>query len=225
MTEYVTQPQPSQEGMSLYPNLEQATAPPSEIGDEGHAFRLVKIDKIQKEIDIEREKRKTLSKKYHKVIKAVRAVDDFLVVCTMGLGVAGIGVLSTIIAAPVAIGMEAAALGAGLLSIVGSNVTKRLILKAEKHDKIMTIAETKLNTINDYVSRSLMDNYVSEDEYTMILNELEKFNTMREETRSKIRVGLDEATKQSLINQGKEETMKNFQNMFGSVINRRSVRR
>ena len=56
---------------------------------------------------------------------------------------------------------------------------------------------------------------MTDEEYSLILSELEKFNSMKEEIRSKIKIGIDEQTKQSLINQGREETIKSFQNMFG----------
>ena len=61
----------------------------------------------------------------------------------MGLGAAGIGVLSTIIAAPIAIIMESTALGCGFLSIIGGVVNKKLIAKSEKHEKIKVLAEAK----------------------------------------------------------------------------------
>lgn len=200
----------------IYPSLmEEPSAPGIDAIHAGSSFRLEKIDKIQKELDTEREMRMQLSKKYHRAIKGVQAADEMMIVTSMGLGVAGIGVLSTIIAAPIAIAMEVAALGIGLLSVVGTEVSKRLILKAEKHDRIKTMAETKLNTISDHVSRALRDGVISDEEYTDILDELQKFKVMKEETRSKIKVGIDEATKQSFIEQGKQETMTSFQRMFG----------
>jgi hypothetical protein len=212
----------------LYPTLPPAlpSAPNGEIHiieGTAHTYRLRKISEIQQEIEREREKRAMLSKKYHRGVKVIAAVDDSLVVATMGLGVAGIGVLSTIIAAPIAIAMEASALAAGLLSLVGGQVNKKLVMKAEKHEKIKTLAEAKLNTISDHVSRALKDDMVSDEEYSLILDELEKFNTMKEEIRSKIKIGIDEQTKQSLINQGREETIKSVQNMFGK--SRESFRR
>ena len=105
----------------IYPSL-LVTAP-----EEGTAqsYRLQKINEIQKEIAIERDKRANLSKKYHRVIAGV---DSALVVSSMGLGAAGIGVLSTIIAAPVAIVMESVALGTGLLSMVGGQTNKKLTM-------------------------------------------------------------------------------------------------
>lgn len=185
-----------------------------ELGRAGHSFRLEKIDKIQKEIDQEREHRLKMSKKYHRAIRIVQIFDEAMIILTMGLGVAGIGVLSTVVAAPLAIAMEASALGVGFLSLIGSQISKRLSLKAEKHDKIKALAEAKLNTISDHISRALRDGVISDDEYRNILDELEKFKVLKEETRSNIRVGIDEATKQSLIEQGKKETMTSFQKMF-----------
>ena len=38
---------------------------------------------------------------------------------------------------------------------------------------------------------------------------------MKEEIRSRIKVGADEQRKQSLINQGRKETIKSLQTMFG----------
>ncbi|KAH3690891.1 hypothetical protein DPMN_193077 [Dreissena polymorpha] len=132
----------------------------------------------------------------------------------MVLGATGIGVLSTIIAAPVAIAMEGAALGLGLLSIVGGQTNKKLSMTTEKHEKIKTLADAKLNTISDLISKALADDQISDEEYSLILSELDKFNQTKEEIRSKIRVGIDDATKQSLIAKAREDAILSFQNMI-----------
>ena len=178
------------------------------------SYRLQKINEIQKEIATERDKRANLSKKYHRAVRVIAGVDNVFVVFSMVLGATGIGVLSTIIAAPIAIAMEGAALGIGLLSIVGSQTNKKLSMKAEKHEKIKTLADAKLNTISDLISKALADDRISDEEYSLILSELDKFNQMKEEIRSKIRVGLDEQTKQSLIAKGRDDAILSFQNMF-----------
>ena len=193
---------------NVYPSL-PATAPG------GESYRLQKINEIQKEIAIERDKRANLSENYYRAVKVIAVVDAALVVSSMGLGAAGIGVLSTIIAAPVAIVMESVALGTLLLSMVGGQTNKKLTMKAEKHEKIKTLADAKLNTISDHISKALVDDRISDEEYSLILSELDKFNQMREEIRSKIRVGIDEETKQSLIAKGREDAISSFQNMFG----------
>ena len=121
----------------LYPTL--PSAPEGEViivEGTAQSYRLQKINEIQKEIALERDKRANLSKKYHRAVKVIAGIDCALVISSMGLGAAGIGVLSTIIAAPVAIAMEGVALGVGLLSIVGGQTNKKLSMKAEKHEKL-----------------------------------------------------------------------------------------
>ena len=113
---------------SLYPHI--PTAPVGEVHiveGSAHLYRLQKIGEVQKELEVERDKRSALSKKYHRSVKIISGIDNVLIVGTMGLGAAGIGVLSTIIAAPIAIIMESTALGCGFLSIIGGVVNKKLM--------------------------------------------------------------------------------------------------
>ncbi|KAH3787292.1 hypothetical protein DPMN_165413 [Dreissena polymorpha] len=140
----------------LYPSLPPVAVPsapePTSVEGTAQSYRLQKINEIQKEITTERDKRANLSKKYHRAVRVIAGVDNALVVSSMVLGAAGIGVLSTIIAVPVAIAMEGAAIGIGLLSIIGGQTNKKLLMKAEKHETIKTLAEAKLNTISDLIS-------------------------------------------------------------------------
>ena len=133
----------------------------------------------------------------------------------MGLGAAGIEVISTIIAAPIAITIEAAALDTGLMLNVASQTSKRLSMKAEKHEQIETLADAKLNTISYHISKSLIDNHISDEELLLILSELDKIKQMKEGIKSKINLEIDEEMKQSLIAKGRENTIASFQTMFG----------
>ena len=80
----------------------------------GHTYRLQKINEIQKMLEEERDRRLDLSKKYHRSVEIINGIDTALVATIMGLGVAGVGLLSTIIAAPAVLAMEGAALCTGL---------------------------------------------------------------------------------------------------------------
>ena len=160
------------------------------------------------------EKRKNISKKYHRTIQIISNVDSALVAVSMGLGTAGIGLLSTIIAAPLVIAMEGAAIGAGLLGIIGGQVNKKLIRKAEKHEKIKMLAEAKLSTINDLISKALSDNTISDGEFALILAELTKYRQLKEEVRSTTKHTIDEETRSSFINQGREEAMDSVKRLF-----------
>ena len=197
----------------LYPIMPEwePSAPPL---DGGQSYRLQKINEIQRVLEDEREKRHNLSKKYHKAVKVVGNIDSALVTISMGLSVAGVGILSTVIAVPAVIVMETTALGAGFLGIIGSQFNKMLMRKAEKHEKIKVIAETKLDTINGLISKALTDNKISDEEYTLILSEVIKYRKMKEDVRSKTRKSIDEEMRTSLINQGREEARNSFRKMF-----------
>ena len=83
--------------------------------------------------------------------------------------------LSTVIASPAVTVIEAVSLGAGLLFIVGGFISRHLILKDEKHHKIKLLADKKLNVISDLVSKALDDETISDEEFSLVLSELDNF--------------------------------------------------
>ena len=84
--------------------------------------------------------------------------------------------------------------------------------KAEKHEKIKTIASTKLDTIASHVSKALSDNKVADEEFRLILGELEKYKVMKE-VRSKTRKKIATETEETLIERGRQEAHESFQKL------------
>ena len=143
------------------------------------------------------------------------ATDTTLLSASMIMGIGGVGLLSTIIATPIVIGLEAAALGCGLLSIAGKFASRRLSVKAKKHDQIKVLADSKLNTISDHVSKALSDGKISEEEYHKIVGEIQKYSQMKSEIlagakKAHTTITLDEEAKNALIQQGREEARAKF---------------
>ena len=66
----------------------------------GHDYRLKKITEIQMSLEEERISRRRLSEKYYRIVTWVNNSDAVLIAVSMALGVAGVGLLSTIVAAP-----------------------------------------------------------------------------------------------------------------------------
>ena len=54
-------------------------------------------------------------------------------------------------------------------------------LKIEKYEKIAMLAVSTLNTINSLISKALTDDTISDEEYSLILLEFEKFTQMNED--------------------------------------------
>ena len=100
------------------------------------------------------------------------------------------------------------ALFTGLLSMIGKYSVKKATSKAEKHEKIKTIASAKLDTIASHISKALNDNKVTDDEFQLILEELEKYKVMKEEVRSKTKKKIPTETEESLIERGRRESFR-----------------
>ena len=50
-----------------------------------------------------------------------------------------------------------------------------------KYDKIVLLGKEKLNTIKFLISKSLIDSYISHDEFVSINNVLREYNDMNKE--------------------------------------------
>ena len=132
-----------------------------------------KINEIQSFLEKEVATREALSKKYFRAASLVDNVDTALIAITLGGGAGGLVLLSTVIAAPAVIAIEGVALFTGFLSIIGKYSVKKSTFKAKKHEKIKTIASAKLDTIASHVSKALSDNKVTDEDFRLILEELE----------------------------------------------------
>ena len=116
------------------------------------------------------------------------------------------------IAAPVVI-VIGVALFTGFLSIMCKYSVKKSTYKAEKHEKIKTIASAKLDTIASHISKGLSDNKVTDEEFRLILEELEKYKVMKEEVRSKTKKKIATETEESLIERGRQEARESFRKL------------
>ena len=196
----------------LYPELPAGPAETQSVNNTppDQYFRLQEISRLRNHLEDEKDKRSQLYKKYRRRINAVDAADTALISASMGMGIGGVGLLTTVIAAPVVLGLEIAALGCGLLGVAGKFIGRRLSVKAKKHDEVRVLAESKLNTIADHVSRALTDGQISDEEFRLIIDEAQKYTQMKAEIRTGAQkahaaVTLDEETKNSLIQQGRDE--------------------
>ena len=194
----------------LYPELEMV----------GKQFRLERVCEIQRQLEGERDYRAALYKRYKRGVNAADGVDSALVTASLGAGAAGIGLLTTVVAVPIVIGLEIGAVAAGLLGIGSKYVGRRLLAKARKHDDIRVLAESKLNTINDHISRALKDNAISDEEFRLISDELEKYHEMKKDIRAQAAkahasVAIDEAEKKRLIAHGREEAREELRKAMG----------
>ena len=193
--------------MTLYPSIDEIN---KESGVDG--FRLQQISELEFRLQKERDTRISMYKKYNRAVNALDVVNAVLMVATIGLGGTGIGLLSTIVAAPAVVIMEGAALVSGVTGLILKFITTKLKKKVLKHDEIRVLADSKLNTISDHISAALTDGKISEEEFKLVLSEFDKFNKMKHDIQIKSRKesGISEAQKKEFMEKGRQQAQAIF---------------
>ena len=97
-------------------------------------YIVLKNYEIQEILNAERDKRNELSTKYNRRVNIIGMIYTCLGVTAIGLGITGVSLLSTIVAAPAVIEMEAVSIFMGLLRVVGNRAIKKMSLKIGKHE-------------------------------------------------------------------------------------------
>ena len=147
-------------------------------------FRLKKIDEIRNYL-IERINRNELmSKKHKKVCRVLNYIEHSLISIFTITGCVSISAFASLVGIP--IGITSYSIGLKICAItVGIKKYKSIIKKKKKkHDKIVLLAKSKLNSIEVLISKALIDSNISHDEFVLINNVLKKFYDMNEEIKS-----------------------------------------
>ena len=204
----------------IYPELptirEQPTAPNVVNGgadDRGHSYRLNVIRDIQNFFEEEIKQREAFSKKYFRIAKVVNMIDNGLITITIGAEGVGAILFATGAGAPFALALGISGAATGLISLIGNIFSKKATTKAEKHLKIKTLATAKLDTIASHVSKALMDDFVSPDEFNLVMEEMNKYKTLKEEVRTNTKKKLKMEEEESLIEKGRQEARESFRRL------------
>ena len=202
----------------LYPLLPDVRENPSapaidDNEDRGHSHRLKIITNVLNFLEKESSDRDAFSKKYFRVAKYVNAIDSVLMGGTVCAEVAAAVLLTTGVGSPVALGLGVGGIVTGAFSLFGNIVVRKTTIRAEKHLKIKTLASAKLDTISLHVSKALTDDFVSDEEFKLIMEELEKYKALKEEIRSNAKKKLKEEEKETLIERGRQEARESFRRL------------
>ena len=141
-------------------------------------FRLDKISKIENYFIEQISQRKSCSKKLSKYVAVFDYVDQVLTVLSATYG--EVSIISSIVGAPIGIASASLTL---FFSLTKGIVKKLLdITRKEKHEKILMLAKSKLNSIETLVSQALIDMEISHEEF--ITNLKERDEKMKNNLRS-----------------------------------------
>ena len=176
---------------NMYPNL---TASP--LNDQ-QQFRLNKINEIKDYFIAEIKERELMSKKLSKYIASFDYSDKSLIVLSVATGSIAIASFATVIGAPVGIMSASCSLAFSITTGFVKKFLKTTRNKKKKHNKIVMLARSKLNSIESKISEALINNEISHEDFMSIINEERKYRELKESIR------ISDVEKVSLIEDGK----------------------
>ena len=147
-------------------------------------FYLSEIIGIEDYFYEEINQRKSCSKKLNKYVADFDYIDKILIVLSAKSSRVSIISLTAIVGTPVGIASASLTL---IFSLTTGIVKKLLNItrnKKKKHDKILMLAKSKLNSIETFISQALIDMNISHEEFFPILKEKEKYEKIKENLRS-----------------------------------------
>ena len=147
-------------------------------------FRLSEIIGIENSFHQEINQRKSCSKKLNKYVATFDYIDKILIVLSATSSGVSIISFTSIIGAPVGIASASFTL---IFSLTTGIVKKLLNItrnKKKKHDKILMLAKSKLNSIETLISQALSDMEISHKEFAAIFEEKNKYENMKENVRN-----------------------------------------
>ena len=147
-------------------------------------FRLDEINKMKDHLNSEIKEKKDIIKKISKYIVAFDYADKVFITLSASFGTLSIASYATVVGIPAGIG------GASLTLIftVRTGVVKTLLnitrKKKKKHNKIIALARSKLNIIENLISQALTDFEITHKEFSKIIYEKNNYEQIIDNIRS-----------------------------------------
>ena len=134
-------------------------------------FRLNKVNKIKEYFIAEIKEREIIRKRLSKYIASFDYFDKSLIVLSATSGTISIESFATVIGTPAGIAGASLSLTFSLPTGLVKKLLKTAKNKKKKHNKIVMLARSKLNSIESKISEAIMNNQISHEDFMTIINE------------------------------------------------------
>ena len=95
----------------------------------------------------------------------------------------GVGTAFSGVGLPLAASLGGLGLICGVLSVITGEAGKNVSRKVTKHEKTVSICESKINSLKDRISKALADDRISNEEFENILAEMSKYHELKKDIR------------------------------------------
>ena len=125
-----------------------------------------------------------MNKKHKKVCTTLNYIEHFLILPSTITGCISISAFSSFIG--IHIGITSSVIGLKICAIAAGIKKYKSIIKKKKkkHDKIVLLAKSKLNSIEVLICKALIDSVISQVNFVLINNILKEYKEMKEEIKN-----------------------------------------
>ena len=141
--------------------------------------RLNKISELEDYFITEIKERESMSKKLSKYIPFFDYFDKSLIVLSVTSGSVSIASFATVIGIPIGITSASLSLAFSLCTGLVKKLLKATRNKKKKHNKIVMLARSKLNSIESKISEVLINNQISHEDFMTIINEERNYRELK----------------------------------------------
>ena len=180
---------------NVYPNLPD---------EQEQQFRLDKIIEIKDYKIAEIKERELMSKTLSKYVAFFDYFDNSLIVLSVTTGSVYIPSFATVIGAPVGIVSASFSLAFSISTGLFKKTIKKTRNKKKKHDKIVMLASSKLNSIESKISKALKSSEIKDEDFVAIIDEEKKYRKLKESIKMMNSQRID-AEKNKFIEKGKKK--------------------
>ena len=172
----------------IYPELPKE-APKDKIYPEapkdGKTFRLQQACRVLENLEKEAKHYASVRKKYKRCYNLLSRISTSTGTLSFCLSGSGVGTAFSGVGIPLAASLGGLGLICGVVSVIAGEARKKVSRKVTKHEKTVSVCESKINSLKDRISKALADDMISDEEFNNILAEMEKYHEMKKDIRHK----------------------------------------
>ena len=156
----------------IYPELSKE--PPKD----GNAFRLQQSCRVLENLEKEAKHYSSVRKKYKRCYNLLLRTSTLSGTLSFCLSGSGVGTAFSGVGLPLAASLGGLGLICGVVSVITGEARK-----VTKHEKTVSICESKINSLKDRISKALADDRISNEEFENILAEMSKYHELKKDIR------------------------------------------
>ena len=169
----------------IYPEVPKEAL--KEAPKDGKTFRLQQSCRVLENLEKEAKHYASVRKKYKRCYNFLSRISTSTGTLSFCLSGSGVGTAFSGVGLPLAASLGVLGLICGVVSVITAASAKKVSRKVTKHEKTVSVCESKINSLKDRISKALADDRLSDEEFNNILAEMDKYHEMKKDISRKFK--------------------------------------